>query len=131
MLQIKNLTITHIKDNRVLLQDLSFTLNAGDKAAIIGEEGNGKSTLLKLIYDESLVEDYIDYTGEIIKNHVHIGYLPQELENVEKGKTAYEFMSESPLFYETNPAELSELSRKLKLPLEMFYFWMSHPMIWI
>ena len=50
MLQIKNLTITHIKDNRILLEKLSFTLNAGDKMAVIGEEGNGKSTLLKLIY---------------------------------------------------------------------------------
>ena len=60
MLQIKNLNISHLKDNRVLLQNLSFTLNSGDKAAIIGEEGNGKSTLLKLIYDESLVENYVE-----------------------------------------------------------------------
>ena len=72
MLQIKNLNITHLKDNRVLLQNLSFTLNRGDKAAIIGEEGNGKSTLLKLVYDESLVEEYVEYTGEIIKNHARI-----------------------------------------------------------
>ena len=38
MLQIKNLTITHIKDNRILLQDLSFVLNQGDKVAIIGDD---------------------------------------------------------------------------------------------
>lgn len=62
MLQIKNLTITHKKDNRVLLDNFSMILNDGDKAAIIGEEGNGKSTLLKLIYEEELVADYVDYT---------------------------------------------------------------------
>ncbi len=121
MLQVKNLTITHIKDNRVLLQDLSFTLNAGEKAAIIGEEGNGKSTLLKLIYDESLVEGYAEYTGDIIKNKARIGYLPQELSIKDKEKSAYEFMSESLLFYETTQAELSQISQKLKISLELFY----------
>ena len=128
MLQIKNLTITHIKDARVLLQDLSFSLNSGDKAAIIGEEGNGKSTLLKLIFDETLVEGYVEYTGEIIKNHVRIGYLPQELSPKEKTLTAYEFMcaggkasTEYSLFLDVDITELSQISREIKLPLEMFY----------
>ena len=48
MLQIKNLTITHRKDLRVILENFNLTLNDGDKAVIIGEEGNGKSTLLSL-----------------------------------------------------------------------------------
>ena len=135
MLQIKNLTITHVKDNRVLLEDLSFSLNAGDKAVIIGEEGNGKSTLLKLIYNESLVEDYVEYQGEIIRNRARIGYLPQELSQQEKELTAYEFMcaDESSyeedinglilesMFLESDIAELSQISRKLKLPMELFY----------
>ena len=42
MLQIKNLKITHKKDDRGLIDGLSFTLNSGDKMAIIGEEGNGR-----------------------------------------------------------------------------------------
>ena len=121
MLQVKDLTITHIKDNRVLLQNLSFVLNSGDKAAIIGEEGNGKSTLLKLIFDECLVEDYVEYSGEIIRNQMHIGYLPQELPLKEKETCAYEFMCKSPLFYETDPRELAQISRQLNVPIEMFY----------
>ena len=124
MLQIKNLNITHLKDNRVLLQNLSFTLNAGDKAAIIGEEGNGKSTLLKLIYNETLVENYVDHTGEIIRNQARIGYLPQELSHEEKALSAYAFMcgnGDESLFLEADVAELSQISRQLKLPLEMFY----------
>ena len=43
MLQINKLMITHRKDLRVILEDFSLVLNAGDKAVIIGEEGNGKS----------------------------------------------------------------------------------------
>ena len=66
MLQIKNLTIYHKKDLRALLKDFSFVLRDGEKAALIGEEGNGKSTLLKLLYNPALVEDYAEYSGEII-----------------------------------------------------------------
>ena len=49
MLQVKNLNIYIQKDNRLLLKDFSLSLNDGDKIALIGEEGNGKSTLLKTL----------------------------------------------------------------------------------
>ena len=49
MLQIKNVTITHKRNLRTIIENFSYVLNPGDKTVIIGEEGNGKSTLLKLI----------------------------------------------------------------------------------
>ena len=55
MLQIKSLTITHKKDLRTIVRDFNLVLNSGDKAVLIGEEGNGKSTLLKWIFDPALV----------------------------------------------------------------------------
>lgn len=58
MLQIKKLNLTHKKDLRIILNDFNLVLNDGDKAVIIGEEGNGKSTLMKWIYNPSLVENY-------------------------------------------------------------------------
>ena len=64
MLQIKNLTLTHRRDLRTLVEGFSFVLNDGDKAVLIGEEGNGKSTLLKWVYDPALVEPYCQWTGE-------------------------------------------------------------------
>ncbi len=121
MLQVKNLTITHKKDNRVLLNKFNLVLNDGDKCAIIGEEGNGKSTLLKLIYDEELVDNYVDFSGEIIRNNSHIGYLAQELAPEEKAQTIYEFMCGLPQFFELTPQELSDAARKLKLSVELFY----------
>ena len=42
MLQIKDLTIRLIEDDRVIIKDFDFTLNKGDKVGLIGEEGNGK-----------------------------------------------------------------------------------------
>ena len=49
MPEIRNLTIQQRVSGRTLVSDLSFTIQAGDRIAIIGEEGNGKSTLLKLL----------------------------------------------------------------------------------
>lgn len=121
MLQIKNLTITHKKDLRVILENFSFCLNPGDKAVIIGEEGNGKSTLLKLLYDDTLISDYAEYKGQIIKNNDKIGYLSQELSEGEKSKSILEFCSESTGFYELTPKELADIAYKLGLSREIFY----------
>lgn len=49
MLTVNQLTLTHRKNLTVLVDFLSFTLNDDERLALIGEEGNGKSTLLHLI----------------------------------------------------------------------------------
>ncbi len=59
--KVGNISISLSLNNRSILDDFNFTLNRGDKAVIIGEEGNGKSTLIKLIYDENLLDDYCNY----------------------------------------------------------------------
>ena len=94
MLQIKNLTITHKKDVRSIVQNFSLVLNDGDKAVMIGEEGNGKSTVLKWIYDPELIEAYAEGAGERILNRERLGYLAQELPAEHKEKTLYEYFSE-------------------------------------
>ncbi|MBR1651635.1 MAG: ABC-F family ATP-binding cassette domain-containing protein [Lachnospiraceae bacterium] len=121
MLQIKNLTITHKKDLRTILDKFSIVLNAGDKAVIIGEEGNGKSTLMKWIYDPEMVDDYTECTGERISGGETFGYLPQELPEADKEKTLYEYFAESEFFFDKNPRELSELASNYKVPVDFFY----------
>ena len=103
MLQIKDLTITHKYDLRVILEDFNFVLNPGDKAVIIGEEGNGKSTLLKWIYQPELVEDYVEVEGERVCTGERLGYLPQELPEEDREKSIYEFLCEEEMFWETDP----------------------------
>ena len=76
MLNINHLTVTTLK-GRVLLKDFSFTLNKGDKIALIGEEGNGKSTLLKIMAGED-VSDYVTVEGEIYTKD-RVAYLPQHI----------------------------------------------------
>ena len=76
MLEINDLNIKI--DDRYLVKNLSFTLNYGDKLAIIGEEGNGKSTLLKAILGNC---EYANVEGSINFYNNRIGYLEQVINN--------------------------------------------------
>lgn len=87
MLEINNLSIK-VQD-RYLIKNLSLTLNAGDKLAIIGEEGNGKSTLLKSILG---ICPYSEVTGNINTKAHSIGYLEQSLSKEYLNKRVYDFL---------------------------------------
>ncbi|MBP2621558.1 ATP-binding cassette domain-containing protein [Streptococcus panodentis] len=91
MLQVSNLTITHLKDLKDLVRDLTLTVNAGDRVAIIGEEGNGKSTLLKLMMEPSLVTDYVSCSGQIQRAYSSYSYLPQQLPEQEAQLTLNDY----------------------------------------
>ncbi len=80
MLSIKKLSIYLVNDLRTVIDDFSFSLERGMKACIIGEEGNGKSSILKAIVDDEGLKEYAEISGEINKKNEVIGYLPQILE---------------------------------------------------
>ena len=84
LLNIEGLCFSYEKDN-VVLKDISFKANYGESIALVGANGIGKSTLMKL-----MVGLYMNYTGDITvaghkmckKNldHIreHIGYVFQD-----------------------------------------------------
>lgn len=92
MLQIKDLTIRLLEDDRTIIKDFDFTLNAYDKVGLIGEEGNGKSILLKTIVDREKTEKYCHIIGEINKNNEIIGYLPQNLADEDASLTTNAYL---------------------------------------
>ena len=63
-------------ENRPIVKDLSFTVNAGDYLCIVGENGSGKSTLMKTILNLTPpLAGSIRMEG--LKS-TEIGYLPQQ-----------------------------------------------------
>ncbi|MDA0795772.1 MAG: ABC transporter ATP-binding protein/permease [Proteobacteria bacterium] len=40
----------HYRDDRAIIRDLSFTIQSGEKVAVVGASGAGKSTLVKLLF---------------------------------------------------------------------------------
>lgn len=79
-MEIRNLNVTTL-NGRPVLKDVSFFVNEGDKLAVIGEEGNGKTTLLNAIYDKSILQDGFVVSGDIIKKEKNVGYLRQTIDN--------------------------------------------------
>lgn len=74
-------------NDELVLEDASFSISAGDFVGIIGPNGGGKTTLLKLLL--GLLEPT---SGEITifghsirkaKEHFEIGYVPQHISHVE------------------------------------------------
>ena len=113
MMEINNLKIIKIKDNRTLIENFNFILHKGDKVAVIGEEGNGKSTLIKAIFNKSLIEDYCYVSGVIRTNNYKVGYLRQSLEE--------KILDEEIINYFLKDNETGEIDYSLYNDIESIY----------
>ena len=83
------LTVEHLRKafgTHTLFDDLSFEIKRGERVALIGNNGTGKTTILKII-NELLLAD----SGAIVLgSNVHIGYYDQEHQLLHMEKTIFE-----------------------------------------
>ena len=71
LLTVKNLSQTFI--DKTLYEDANFVLNKEDHMGVTGQNGVGKSTLIKILTGEITQDD-----GEVKwQNKIHVGYLDQ------------------------------------------------------
>ena len=119
-IQVRNCTVTVERDGKTIVSDFSFTVPTGRKAALIGEEGNGKSTLLKWLYDPALVEGYATVTGTSSVSGTK-GYLPQELPKEDRARSVYEYLTAHCDADALTPAALSRAMKTMGLPFDLAY----------
>ena len=87
MIRVENLTKRY--GNRLLFDGITFSLNSKERLGIVGRNGHGKTTLLRLITGE----ERPDSGSVFIPRHYRLGYVKQQLdfkENsvLEEGMTA-------------------------------------------
>ena len=71
-----------------IVHDISFTVQPGERIAFIGDNGAGKSTIFKALFDEDLRKG-----GEWkIPSQKNIGYLDQKYSVLEKAATPFELI---------------------------------------
>jgi ATP-binding cassette subfamily F protein 3 len=78
-------------DGKTVLRDMTLRLDPDDRVALLGANGNGKSTFAKLLCGK------LDPQSGTLYRHgkVTAGYFAQhQLEELEGGRTPYEYMSE-------------------------------------
>ena len=96
-----------------LFEDVRFTINEGDRVGLVGGNGEGKTTLVKLLLGELAPEQGI----VMRKNGTRIGYLPQT-GGYEGAGTVFE--EACSVFEEDKKllAELEEVQKKFELEKE-------------
>jgi ATP-binding cassette subfamily F protein 3 len=83
MIDLSNISLQF--GGKYLFQNVSFRINSGDKAALVGANGSGKSSLFKILCSQLQPEK-----GSINKQkRTTIGYLPQD-HVIHSGKTLIE-----------------------------------------
>ena len=108
MISLDDITVAY--GSYVLLDKINFHISETDKIGLVGKNGAGKSTILKLICGiQSPTSGHIDKPNEI-----SIGYLPQIMEHhrgrtvLEEALTAFEHTSSIEKEIESVTLELSE-----------------------
>ena len=76
--------------DRCLFKDFSYTILRGERIGIIGPNGCGKSTLMKVITGQLAPDDGQVITGETIR----IGYFAQECEQMEADTRVIDYVRE-------------------------------------
>jgi ATPase subunit of ABC transporter with duplicated ATPase domains len=72
-----------------ILSDISFTLGKGQKAALVGSNGVGKTTLLKIIAGLEKTD-----SGRVkLSPNICLGYLPQEI-MIDEDETVADYLRE-------------------------------------
>lgn len=87
------LTVEHLSKSypsRHLFSDLSFEIKRGERVALIGNNGTGKTTILKII--NQLIE--ADAGSVTLGSNVSIGYYDQEHQVLSHEKTIFEEISD-------------------------------------
>ncbi len=83
MLNIHNLSVSF--GGEYLFEEITFRLGAGDRVGLIGKNGAGKSTMLKILAREQEYDE-----GQIARDkELNIGFLKQDID-FEQGRTVLE-----------------------------------------
>ncbi|GAA0755360.1 ABC-F family ATP-binding cassette domain-containing protein [Psychroflexus lacisalsi] len=106
MLHIHNLSISF--GGEYLFKEISFKLSAGNRVGLIGKNGAGKSTMLKIISGEMPLDQ-----GQIAKDkEINIGFLKQDID-FEEGRTVLEEAYEAFEAIKSFEAKLDHINQQL------------------
>ena len=106
MLNIHNLSVSF--QGEYLFEEITYRLNAGDRVGLVGKNGAGKSTMLRIISGEQEYD-----TGSIAKEkEIEIGFLKQDIDFVE-GRSVLEESYEAFKEIKKLEAQLEEINTQL------------------
>ena len=101
VIEVENISKAY--GDKLLFEDLSFTLPAGGIVGVIGPNGAGKSTLFKIITGQEKPD-----SGTIeIGSTVHLGYVDQSRDDLDPKKNVWEEVSDGLDYVKVNGHDMS------------------------
>jgi len=104
VIDIKNLTKSY--DNRILIDDLSFSVPQNAIVGIIGPNGVGKTTLFRMIMGEETPDSGNIEIGKTVK----FSYVDQTHKDLDPEKTIYDVLSNGADFIKIGNSEINARS---------------------
>ena len=110
MIEFKNVSFQY-ETNRKLIEHLSFTIEDGQSVGLIGANGAGKSTIMKLLlgllpFEGSILVDGISVTKKNLSEvRKRVGFVLQDSDNQMFMPTVYEDMMFAPRNYGLSMAD--------------------------
>ena len=123
-IELKNISFAY-KDKALLFENLNFVIKKGEKIALVGESGGGKSTLVDLLCSllkpdkgELLVDSKIINEANCKDYRQKIGYIPQQIylfnESIAKNIAFCEEIDEAKVLSVLEKANLKDFISSLK-----------------
>jgi ABC transport system ATP-binding/permease protein len=104
VLELEDVTLT--VPGRTLLDDVTWRLGPGDRVGIVGVNGTGKTSLLRVLDGETA--DDVTVAGHVVRGKtVRIAHLSQELTELDPAKRVREAVEEIRLRIQVGKRELS------------------------
>ena len=101
VIEVKNISKAY--GDKLLFEDLTFTLPPGGIVGVIGPNGAGKSTLFKIITGKEVPD-----TGSIeIGSTVHLGYVDQSRDHLDPKHNVWEEISDGLDYMKVNGQDMS------------------------
>lgn len=110
-IELKNISKKY--GERIIIDDFNYIFTAGDRIGIVGENGCGKSTLIKIIVGEIMPDSGSVDIGQTVK----IGYFSQENEYLPDNMKVIDYVRDTAEFVETEDGVVSAVKM-----LERFLF---------
>ena len=110
--------VSFFYDKTPVLSDVSFSVSAGDFLAIIGPNGGGKSTLMKLIVGllKPSAGDIRIFGEKVPPKKISVGYVPQNTNrNLEFPITVAETVATGLPQYKPNPEKVAQALETVKM----------------
>ncbi|MBQ9961211.1 MAG: ABC-F family ATP-binding cassette domain-containing protein [Firmicutes bacterium] len=101
VIDLKNVSKAY--DDKTLIKDFTYTVLRNDRLGILGENGSGKSTMLKMLCGELKPDSGTVEIGETVK----IGYFSQENEHMDKSRRLIEYVCDIAYNVKTNDGYIS------------------------